>query len=83
MIREVVALADAMDIHFEQDLVQVNLSILADLAPETTTSMQRDVMAGRPSEMDGLIFEVVRLGKKYGVPVPEYCKAAAKYGYNK
>ena len=38
-------------------------------------------MAGKESEMDGLIFEVVRLGKKYGVDMPEYQKAARKYGF--
>lgn len=79
MTREIIALAEAMDIHFERDLVQLNLDILAKLSPEATTSMQRDVMAGRQSEIDGLIFEVVRLGETYGVPVPEYRKVAEKY----
>lgn len=79
MTREIIALAEAMDIHFERDLVRLNLDILAALSPEATTSMQRDVMAGRQSEIDGLVFEVVRLGRKYGVAVPEYEKAAKKY----
>ncbi|MDO4339080.1 MAG: 2-dehydropantoate 2-reductase [Eubacteriales bacterium] len=78
MIREIVALAEAMDIHFEEDLVETNLNILSTLAPEATTSMQRDVMAGKQSEIDGLVFEVVRLGKAYGVPTPEYEKAAIR-----
>ncbi|MCD8132034.1 MAG: 2-dehydropantoate 2-reductase [Lachnospiraceae bacterium] len=78
MIREIVALAEAMDIHFEQDLVEVNLKILSDLAPEATTSMQRDIMAGKPSEIDGLIYQVVRLGQQYGVAMPQYEKVAAK-----
>ncbi|MCD8361655.1 MAG: 2-dehydropantoate 2-reductase [Lachnospiraceae bacterium] len=78
MIREIIALAGAMDIHFEQDLVEVNLNILSELAPEATTSMQRDVMAGKDSEIDGLVYQVVRLGKKYGVPMPQYEKAAAE-----
>lgn len=68
-------------IPIERDLVQLNLDILADLSPEATTSMQRDVMAGKESEMDGLIFEVVRLGKKYRVDMPEYQRAARKYGF--
>lgn len=55
-----------------------DLEVLSTLAPEATTSMQRDVMAGKPSEIDGLVYEVVRLGKEYGVPVPEYEKVAAK-----
>lgn len=81
MTREIVAIAEAMDIHFGNDLVEVNLRILEALAPEATTSMQRDVMAGKESEMDGLIFEVVRMGKRYQVPVPEYEKVAKKFGF--
>ena len=46
--------------------------------PSATTSMQRDVAAGRKSEMDGLIFEVVRLADKYGVKAPLYRKVAEK-----
>ncbi|MDY5021076.1 MAG: 2-dehydropantoate 2-reductase [Blautia sp.] len=78
LIREIVALAEGMDIHFQCDLVQRNLQIMGELLPESDTSMQRDVKAGRPSEMDGLIFEVVRLGKKYQVPLPCYEKVAEK-----
>ena len=32
--------------------------------PEATASMQRDVMAGRPSELDAQIGAVVRLGQE-------------------
>ena len=78
MIREIGTLAEAMGYPFEKDMVTRNLEVLSTLAPEATTSMQRDVMAGKPSEIDGLVYEVVRLGKEYGVPVPEYEKIAAK-----
>lgn len=83
MIREIVTLAEAMGIHFEQDLVEVNLQILSDLSPEATTSMQRDIMAGKPSEIDGLIYQVVRLGQQYGVPLPQYEKVTEKWTRNK
>ena len=59
-------------------LKNINLDILSDLPPETTTSMQRDVMAHKPSELEGLVFEVVRMGQKYHVPVPMYEKVAEK-----
>ncbi len=72
LIREIDALAQAMDIHFTVDVVQTNLRILGSLSPAATTSMQRDVKQGNNSEIDGLIFEVVRLGKEYDVPVPTY-----------
>lgn len=80
MIREICALAEALGVPFEQDYVDINLKILANLAPETTTSMQRDVAAGKESELDGLVYEVVRMGRRYHVPVPMYEKVAAKLG---
>ncbi len=76
LIREIDALANAMDIHFEEDIVKRNLAILDGLSKDATTSLQRDIMAGRDSEIDGLIFEVVRLAEKYGVDAPLYSKIA-------
>lgn len=78
MIREITALAEAMGVPFERDMVEVNLKILSTLAPEATTSMQRDVMEGKDSEIDGLVYEVVRMGERYHVPVPMYEKVAEK-----
>lgn len=76
LIREIDALANAMDINFEEDIVKRNLAILDGLSKDATTSLQRDIMAGRDSEIDGLIFEVVRLAEKYGVDAPLYSKIA-------
>lgn len=78
LIREMDALADAMGIHLGADIVQTNLDILDSLTPEASTSMQRDVKKGKLSEMDGLIFEVVRMGQRYGVELPVYEKIARK-----
>ena len=76
LIHEIDVLAEAMGIHFGVDIVQTNLDILDSLTPEASTSMQRDVKKGKASEMDGLIFEVVRMGRKYGVKLPVYEKIA-------
>ena len=78
LIHEIDVLADAMGIHFEVDIIQTNLDILDSLTPEASTSMQRDVKKGKASEMDGLIFEVVRMGQQYGVDLPVYKKIARK-----
>lgn len=78
MIREIASLAEAMGVPFQRDMVEVNLKILSTLAPEATTSMQRDIMEGKASEIDGLVYEVVRMGQKYHVPVPMYEKVADK-----
>lgn len=79
LIREIVTLANAMGITFEEDLVERNLKILSNLPEEATTSMQRDVMEGKQSEIDGLVYEVVRMAKKYGAEVPAYERAAEKF----
>ena len=50
--------------------------------PDASTSLKRDLDAGKSSEVDGLIFEVVRLGRKYHVPTPMYDRVAAKLGFN-
>ena len=78
MIKEIAALAEAMGVPFQKDMAEVNLKILSNLAPEATTSMQRDIMAGKQSEIDGLVYEVVRMGEEYHVPVPAYEKVAEK-----
>ena len=72
LMREIDGLAVAMGIPFLADIVTTNLQILDALTPTASTSMQRDIYAGKSSEIDGLIYEVVRMGKKYGVPTPTY-----------
>lgn len=79
LIREIVTLANAMGITFEEDLVERNLKILSNLPEEATTSMQRDVMEGKQSEIDGLVYEVVRMAEKYGAEVPTYRRTAEKF----
>lgn len=78
LIREISDLADAMGIGFGEDIVPANLDITAGLAPDMTTSLQRDIAAGKASEIDGLIYEVVRMGEKYGVSTPLYKKISAE-----
>lgn len=78
LMKEVDALAIAMGVPFLVDIVTTNLQILDSLSPAASTSMQRDIYAGKASEIDGLIYEVVRMGEKYGVPMPTYEMIAKK-----
>lgn len=78
LMKEVDALAVAMGVPFQADIVKTNLQILDALNPTASTSMQRDIYAGKASEIDGLIYEVVRMGEKYGVPTPVYETVAKK-----
>ena len=77
LIKEVKALSDAMDASLPENIVEINMNIMNSLAPTATASMHRDIRAGKQSELDGLVYEVVRMGEKYGVPVPTYEKIAA------
>lgn len=81
LVKEVEALAKTMDITFPVDIVANNLAILDNLAPGASTSLKRDVDAGKNSELDTLLFQVVRLGKELGVATPWYAKAAEKMGF--
>ena len=72
LVGEIAELASAMGLDFGDGVVRENLRILDELSPSFTTSLQRDVARGRNSEIDGLIYEVVRLGDKYGVEMPVY-----------
>ena len=76
LVGEIDKLAHAMGLDFEEDIVAVSLNILDTLDPSMTTSMQRDVAAGKSSEIDGLVYEVVRMGERYGVSLPLYNKIA-------
>ena len=78
LMQEIEALAAAMDVPLLADIVATNLRILDTLDPRASTSMQRDIYAGKASEIDGLIYEVVRMGERYGVPVPTYRMVADK-----
>lgn len=82
LVAEIGALAQAMGYPFPEDPVARNLAIQDALDPDASTSLKRDLDAGKPSEVDGLIFEVVRLGRKHHVPTPMYDRVAAKLGFN-
>ena len=77
LIKEIDLLAEAMGINFEEDIVERNLKILDGVAADMTTSLQRDIADSKKSELDGLIYEVVRLAHKYGLSLPEYEKISA------
>lgn len=78
LVHEVQLLAEAMGIDFGEDIVPTNLKILDGLAPDMNTSLQRDMAAGRPSEIVGLIYEVLRLADEYGIDLPLYKKVVDK-----
>jgi 2-dehydropantoate 2-reductase len=46
------------------------MAFIDGLPPDGTASMQRDVIAGRPSELESHNGAVVRLGREVGIEAP-------------
>jgi 2-dehydropantoate 2-reductase len=44
---------------------------MTDMDPTATSSMAQDLARGRPTEIDSLTGEIIRLGKSVGVATPE------------
>jgi 2-dehydropantoate 2-reductase len=67
---EVHRLALARGIELRADAVAESMKFVDGLPEDATASMQRDILDGRPSELEHLSGAVVRLGREAGVPVP-------------
>ena len=77
--RESAEMGRKLGITFEEDMVEYNLKVIDKLAPESTASMQKDIAKGHESEINGLLFEVIRLAKELGVDTPTYDTVAKKF----
>jgi 2-dehydropantoate 2-reductase len=69
-LREILAVAQARGVPLANDRVEKTLKFIDAIAPGAMASMQRDVMAGQPSELAAQNGAVVRLGAAAGVPTP-------------
>lgn len=69
-MNEIRELAQAHDVSLPVDATERALSFLDGLRAESTASMQRDLMEGRPSELESQNGAVVRLGAASGVATP-------------
>jgi 2-dehydropantoate 2-reductase len=67
---EVAALARAKGVNLPDEAVARNMRYVDSLPADSTASMQRDIMDGRPSELEQQTGAIVRLGREAGVPVP-------------
>jgi 2-dehydropantoate 2-reductase len=69
-MQEILAVARARQISLPEGIVEKSMSLIDSLAPNSTTSLQRDIAAGKPSELEAWNGAVVRLGLETGVPTP-------------
>lgn len=70
VMREIAGLADKMDIGLPHGFVDATMAFVSTFPDDATTSMQRDIKAGQPSEIDSQIGAVVRMAADAGIDVP-------------
>jgi len=70
VMREVIAVAQARGIELDADMVEKTMQRYDNLPPDATASLQRDVMSGKPSELDAQLGAAVRVGRESGVATP-------------
>lgn len=71
-MEEVAAVAKARGITLSPGIIQKTMSFIDNMPPATMASMQRDIIEGRPSELEAQNGAVVRLAKEVDVEVPTH-----------
>jgi 2-dehydropantoate 2-reductase len=69
---EIVMLSHAYDVPLPEVLIEKSLALIDTMQFEATSSMQRDVIEGKPSELHYLSGAVVRLADRKGISVPTH-----------
>jgi 2-dehydropantoate 2-reductase len=69
-LREAYAVARARGVHLPDTTVANTLVFLDSMPAAATTSLQRDIADGKPSELEAWNGAVVRLGREAGVATP-------------
>jgi 2-dehydropantoate 2-reductase len=83
---EIQQVAKAAGIQLPAGAVDTTVAFLDSLPEAGTTSLQRDINAGRPSELEAWTGAVVRIGRQTGTPTPvndvlyELAGARARHG---
>ncbi|RXG18226.1 ketopantoate reductase [Leeuwenhoekiella aestuarii] len=68
--REIFKVAKAKGINLTEAHMDSVFEVIQNQDAEVTASTQRDIMEGKPSELDNFNGYIVREGKRLGVPVP-------------
>lgn len=71
-LQEGQAVARARGIDLPADIIQRTWQFIDSLEPAGTSSLQRDIAAGRPSELEAWNGAVVRFGRQHGVATPTH-----------
>lgn len=67
---EVLHVARAKGITLPDDVIQARMAFFDEMPDAATTSLQRDIGAGKPSELEAWTGAAVRIGQETGTPTP-------------
>ncbi|MEJ2113642.1 MAG: 2-dehydropantoate 2-reductase [Flavobacteriaceae bacterium] len=67
---EIVSIANAKGIALNNSHIEMVMGVIDNLDYNTTASMQRDIMDGKPSELDNFNGYIVRMGKELHISTP-------------
>ncbi|HEU0252364.1 MAG TPA: 2-dehydropantoate 2-reductase [Pyrinomonadaceae bacterium] len=71
-MEEIYALAQARGVKLPPDSIDTVMTSVDSLPEDATSSMQRDIAAGKPSELEAQNGAVVRMAREAGVEVPTH-----------
>lgn len=69
-MQEILEVARARKISLPEGIIEKSMGLMDSLASNATTSLQRDIAAGKRSELEAWNGAVVRLGREAGVATP-------------
>ena len=69
-VQEIIAIATARGIDLGGDALPLTMGRYDGLPPESTSSLQRDVIGGHPSELEAQLGTIVRMAREQKVPAP-------------
>jgi 2-dehydropantoate 2-reductase len=69
-VEEILKVAKAREVEMTSDAAGATFALMDEMPAEGMASMQRDIMDGRPSELEAQTGAVVRLGQEAGVETP-------------
>lgn len=70
LMGEVEAVARALGVDLDADVVQKSIEFMDNAAPHIKASMQLDVASGRRTELESMVGVIGRKGRELGVPTP-------------
>lgn len=70
LFTEIYKLSQKMGVKLESDIVEKNISAIDTFPYDSSSSLSRDILAGRPSEIEYQNGSIVKLAAKFGLDVP-------------